>query len=140
MATGLLTKDTSLSYCSTQSGTYTKLVNLQTLPSISSGEPKTIDITTLDDGAHVYMKGLLDNGGSAFAFTFLYSPAGTSAADAQFTALNGLTGKQYWKVELPDGLTASFSGECSVALNEINVDEAITYTLSIVVDSEVIYA
>lgn len=140
---GILTKDTVLSYSSTASGTFTELTNLQSLPSISNGQPNTIDTTVLTDAAHTYIKGLADNGGSSFDFGFLYAGTiGTSGTpDAQFLALNALGDvPQYWKVVLPDGLTCSFHGACSVALDEIQVDDAIRYTLSVVVDEPVVYS
>jgi hypothetical protein len=143
---GILTLNTTLAYADSSSGSFTTLTNLQSLPSIGNGSPNTIDVTVLTDIAHTYIKGLQDNGGSAFEFGFLYdgtfpSGGGSGTPDAQFLTLNsfGETPK-YWKVTTPDGLTATFHGACSVALDEIAVDDAIHYTLSVVVDTPVVYA
>jgi hypothetical protein len=45
-----------------------------------------------------------------------------------------------WKVELPDGETCSFSGIHSVKLDGVGVNAALTYTLSIKPDSEMVWA
>ena len=89
-------------------------------------------ITTLADGAHVYTNGL-KNYGDSLAFKFLYE-------EAQFIALNGLEGSHDWMVSLPDGLTCSFSGSCSVKLDGAGIAAAITYTLAVKPNSEMVFA
>lgn len=99
-----------------------ELTNLQEIPELG-GEVEAIEITTLADAAHVYTDGLL-NYGDSLAFKFLYEKE-------QFTTLNGLTGSQEWKVQLPDGATCTFGGTCSVKLDGAGVAAALTYTLSV---------
>ena len=55
-------------------------------------------------------------------------------------SVNGLTESTGWKVEFPDGLTCVFSGKASVKLDGVGVNAAITYTLAIKPDSEMIFA
>ena len=107
------------------------LTNLQEIPDLG-GETEAIEITTLADAAHMYCDGLI-NYGDSLAFKFLYE-------DAQFTALNALTGSQDWTVALPDGTTCSFGGTCSVKLDGVGVNAALTYTLSVKPDSEMLWA
>lgn len=109
----------------------TELTNLMEIPELG-GEVEAIEITTLADAAHVYTDGLL-NYGDSLAFKFLYEKE-------QFATLNGLTGSQTWKVELPDGATCSFGGSCSVKLDGAGIATALTYTLSIKPDSEMAWA
>lgn len=107
------------------------LTNLQEIPELG-GTAESIEITTLADAAHMYCDGIL-NYGDSLAFKFLYEKE-------QFVALHEAEGSQEWKVELPDGATCSFSGTASVALDGVGVNAALTYTLSIKPDSEMIWA
>ena len=109
----------------------TVLTNLQEIPELG-GEAEAIEITTLADAAHMYTDGI-KNYGDSLAFKFLYEKA-------QFTELSGLTGSQDVVVTLPDSSTCSFSGTCSVKLDGVGVNAALTYTLSIKPDSEMIWA
>ena len=125
----VISKGITLSYGSGSS--YTELTNLQEIPELG-GEAEAIEITTLADAAHMYTDGIL-NYGDSLAFVFLYEKE-------QFTTLQGLTGSQGWKVELPDGATCTFTGSCSVKLAGVGVNAALTYTLAVKPDSEMIWA
>ena len=107
------------------------LTNLQEIPDLG-GEAEAIEITTLADAAHMYTDGIL-NYGDSLGFKFLYEKA-------QFVELSDVEGSQDWKVELPDGATCSFGGTCSVKLDAVGVNAALTYTLSIKPDSEMLWA
>lgn len=109
----------------------TELTNLQEIPDLG-GDTDAVEITTLADGAHVYTDGI-KNYGDSLAFKFLYEKA-------QFTTLNGLDGSESWKVKLPDGATCSFTGTGSVKLDGVGVNSALTYTLSIKPDSDMVWA
>lgn len=108
-----------------------ELLDLQEIPELG-GETEAIEITTLADSARRYTDGL-KNYGDSLDFKFLYKKA-------QFLELNGLEDSQEWKVELPDGATCSFTGACSVRLDGAGIAAAITYTLSIKPDSEMVWA
>lgn len=107
------------------------LTNLQEIPDLG-GEAEAIEITTLADPAHMFTDGIL-NYGDSLAFKFLYEKA-------QFVLLNGLDKSCGWKVELPDGTACEFSGTCSVKLDGVGVNAALTYTLAVKPDSEMIWA
>lgn len=107
------------------------LTNLMSIPELG-GDTEAIEITTLADAAHMYVDGI-KNYGDSLAFQFLYE-------DAQFTTLNGLAGSQDWTVALPDGTTCSFGGTCSVKLDGVGVNAALTYTLSIKPNSAMVWA
>ena len=107
------------------------LTNLQEIPDLG-GEAEAIEITTLADAAHMYCDGIL-NYGDSLAFKFLYEKA-------QFIELSNLEGSQEWKVELPDTTNCSFGGTASVKLDAVGVNAALTYTLSIKPDSEMLWA
>lgn len=126
----VISKGIKLSY-KTSGETYTDLTNLQEIPDLG-GETEAIEITTLSDAAHMYTDGLL-NYGDSLGFKFLYEKE-------QFSALGALTGSQGWKVQLPDGATCTFGGACSVKLDSVGVNAALTYTLSIKPDSAMVWA
>lgn len=107
------------------------LTNLQEIPELG-GTAESIEITTLADAAHMYTDGIKSYGDS-LTFKFLYEKT-------QFTTLNALSGSQECEVGLPDGAKCTFSGTCSVKLDGVGVNSALTYTLSIKPDSEMIWA
>ena len=130
---GTLSKGIKLSYKASGASNFTDLTDLQEIPDIG-GSSDSVEVTTLEDSAHLFINGLLDYGDS-LDFTFLY-------AKTQFTALAALSGQISWKVTLPgtSGLTATFDGEASVKLNGVGVNDAITYTLSIKPSSAIAFA
>ncbi len=127
----VISKGITLSYKTGTASEYVELDNLQEIPALG-GTTESIEITTLADAAHMYTDGIL-NYGDNLAFKFLYEKA-------QFTALENLEGSIGWKVELPDGTTCTFTGSPSVQLDGAGVNVAITYTLAVKPDSEMIWA
>lgn len=110
---------------------FVELLDLQEIPELG-GDSEAIEITTLADAAHMYTDGI-KNYGDSLSFKFLYEKA-------QFATLNGLAGSVEWKVELPDGATCTFSGTCSVKLDGVGVNAALTYTLAVKPNSEMAWA
>lgn len=104
-----------------------ELTNLQEIPELN-GDTEAIEITTLADAAHTYTDGI-KNYGDSLAFKFLYEKE-------QFMSLNSKVGAQEWKVELPDGASCSFGGTCSVKLDGVGVNAALTYTLAVKPNTE----
>lgn len=128
----VISKGIKLSYkASSEAPSYTDLTNLQDIPELG-GTSESIEITTLDDAAHMYTDGILNYGDSLY-FTFLYE-------NTQFETLMALTGSIDWKVTLPDSTTCSFSGTSSVHLAGVGVNAALTYILAIKPDSEMEWA
>lgn len=127
----VISKGITLSYKTSGGSSYTTLSDLQEIPELG-GDSEAIEITTLDDAAHMYTDGIL-NYGDSLAFIFLYKKE-------QFTTLQGLEGSIDWKVALPDGTTCTFSGTSSVKLAGVGVNAALTYTLSIKPNSAMAWA
>ena len=128
----VISKGITLSYKAGEAGEFVELTNLQEIPELG-GEAEAIEITTLADAAHMYTDGIL-NYGDSLAFKFLYE-------GEQHTTLVGLKGQAVdWKVTLPDGATCTFGGTCSVKLDGVGVNAALTYTLAVKPNSEMIWA
>lgn len=127
---GILTKGIKLSY-KTSGETYTELTNLINLPEIGNGEKEMIDVTVLTDDFKKSISGLGDSA-QTLAFKFLY-------VKDQFTTLIGMTDSCGWKVEMPDGVNATFTGTPSVKFDSASPNAALTYTLSIGVESAITF-
>ena len=125
----VISKGIELSY-KTGEGAFVPLTNLQEIPELG-GDSEAIEITTLADAAHMYTDGI-KNYGDSLGFVFLYETE-------QFETLNALTGSNGWQVKLPDETTCTFSGTSSVKLAGVGVNAALTYTLAIKPDSEMIW-
>ena len=127
----VISKGITLSYKTGDAREYIELTNLQEIPDLG-GEGEAIEITTLADAAHMYTDGIL-NYGDSLAFKFLYE-------QAQFETLVNMEGSVGWKVTLPDGLACTFGGTKSVKLDAVGINSALTYTLAVKPDSEMIWA
>lgn len=125
----IISKGIKLSYG--DGSAFTELTNLQEIPELG-GDKEAIEITTLADAAHMYTDGIF-NYGDSLAFKFLYEKE-------QFATLTAIEGSKSWKVELPDGSACTFGGTCSVKLDGVGVNAALTYTLAIKPNSEMIWA
>ena len=129
---GLLTKGIKLSYAAKGTTEFKELTNLQEIPEIGNGAPEKIEVTTLADNAKKYIAGLGDSG-QDLAFKFLYEKE-------QFQELLGLSTTQTWKVEMPDGVAATFDAVPSAKFDSASANNAITYTLTLIVESEIAFA
>lgn len=129
-----LSKGIQLAYKAADASDFTTLTNLQEIPELGSSTTRErIDITTLDDDKKQSMPGLQEEGETELSFTFLHEKE-------QFTTLNALVGTIDWKVTLPDGIIATFSGVPSVRLAGAGVSAALTYTLGISVEGDIVFA
>ena len=126
----VISKGITLSYKTGATSDYTVLTNLQEIPDLG-GEVEAIEITTLADAAHMYTDGIM-NYGDSLEFKFLYE-------STQFATLNALDTSADWQVNLPDGEVCEFSGTCSVRLDGVGVNAALTYTLAIKPNSAMVW-
>ena len=124
-----ISKGITLSY--KEGSEYVELTNLQEIPELG-GDAEAIEITTLADAAHMYTDGI-KNYGESLAFKCLYEKE-------QFSFLNTAKTSKEWLVTLPDGETCAFTGTCSVKLDGVGVNAALTYTLAIKPSSEMVWA
>lgn len=128
---GILTKGITLSYGASE-GALTALTNLMEIPEIGNGAKEKIETTTLADNVKTYIAGLGDSG-QDLGFKFLYEKE-------QFETLMAINTTQNWKVSMPDGISASFTGTPSVKFDAASPNSALTYTLTVLVESEIEFA
>ena len=130
---GTLSRGIKLSYKSGDGSTFTELTNLQEIPELGNNAKEKVDVTVLSDSAKKSIDGLSDTA-QDLSFKFLYDKE-------QFTTLAALTTSTDWQVELPsEGNTATFSGTPSVELDSAGVGAALTYTLTISVNTVITFA
>lgn len=129
---GILSKGITLSYKVGEASSYTVLTNLQEIPEIGNGAPEKVEVTVLTDNVKKYIAGLGDSG-QELGFKFLYDKT-------QFTSLAALDDSCEWKVEMPDGVSATFNGTPSVKFDGAGTNAALTYTLTVTVESEIAFA
>lgn len=132
-ATGMLTRGTYLKYSATQEGEYTIIPDLQEIPDLGQ-EPETVEVTTLEDGAHRYIDGLKDTGGS-IDFTFLYGCVEGSGYKV-CRGIEKLNKTHFFKIVLPDGTEIAFSGKLTTRIPGFGTNAAVQFTASIAVGSD----
>lgn len=127
---GILSKGITLSY--KNGSEFVELTNLQEIPELGNTAREKVEVTTLADDNKMYIAGLGDSG-QDLAFKFLHEKE-------QFQTLVAIVEKCDWKVELPDGIVATFAGTPSVRMDGAGANAALTYTLNITVESNIEFA
>ncbi len=130
---GILSKGITLSYKNAE--TYVEIPNLQECPELG-GAAEKVDVTTLADANYKYINGIKDFGD--LAFKFLYD---NSAETSNYRVVRGLeeAGEVVeWKVTFPDGTAFAFSGEASTTIDGAAVNAALTFTLNITLNSDIV--
>lgn len=127
---GILTKGIKLSY-KANGEAFTELTNLMEISEIGNSEKEMIDVTVLTDEVKKSIAGLGDSS-QTLTFKFLY-------VKEQFITLSTLDSSIDWKVEMPDGVNATFTGTPSVKFDSAAPNAALTYTLSIGVESKITF-
>lgn len=130
MITGLLSKGITLSY--KKDGEYTEIDGLQSIPDIG-GPADKVDVTTLADGNYRYINGIKDFGDLEFGFLYDIE---------NYKIVRGLEddGEPVdFKVEFPDGASFAFSGEVSTTIDAQEVNSAITFTMNITLNSDIVF-
>lgn len=105
------------------------IAGLQSIPSLG-GEPERVDVTTLSDMERRYITGIKDYGELEFSFLYI---AGEGGADSNYTIAKGHEGdtSQSITLTLRNNVTFTIPGTVAVSLNEANINEAYTFTITI---------
>lgn len=132
-ATGILTKSTKLFY--KKDADYVDLgEDLMEFPDLGASAEQ-VDVTTLADSARRYINGIKDFG--SLDFKFLYDGAAEQGAYKQLKALEEANEVVEFKIQLPDGIALGFKGFVSVTIAGGAVGDAMTFTLTINLNSDI---
>lgn len=130
---GILTKGIKLSY-KKQGSTYEEILNLQECPDLG-GTAEKVDVTVLADGNKKYINGVKDFGD--LAFKFLYDNSGATSNYRIVRGLEEAGSVVDWKVTFPDNTEFTFSGEVTTSIDGASVNNAITFTANITLNSDI---
>ena len=130
---GILTKGIKLSY-KKQGSTYEEILNLQECPDLG-GTAEKVDVTVLADGNKKYINGIKDYGD--LAFKFLYDNSGVTSNYRVVRGLEEAGNVVDWKVTFPDNTEFAFSGEVTTSIDGASVNNAITFTATINLNSDI---
>ena len=129
---GILTKGIKLSY--KKQSTYEEILNLQECPDLG-GTAEKVDVTVLADGNKKYINGIKDYGD--LAFKFLYDNSGVTSNYRVVRGLEEAGNVVDWKVTFPDNTEFAFSGEVTTSIDGASVNNAITFTATINLNSDI---
>lgn len=138
--TGLLSYGTKFEYALYENGTAGSKVevkNLQSVPSLG-GEVDKVETTCLENSNRTYINGLKDYGDMEFGFLYAVNESVASTNYAQFAGSTGINGKLcQFTITTPDGSTFVFDGTAQASLDEVGVNEPLTFTVSIALASDI---
>lgn len=129
---GLLTKDTKLSY--KKSSTFVEIDLLMEVPEMG-GDPEKVEVTTLKDSVKKYIPGIKDLGD--LTFKFLYD---NSSATSNYRVLKGLQDagvETEFKVTYPDNTEHSFTAFVNVKIDSGAPNAALTFTAGMSLQSDI---
>jgi len=119
-------------------GAYTDLAGLKQIPEMGA-EPTLVDNTCLTDGMIMNEIGIGDAGQLEYVFKYTGYTEGTykTLYDALYT--NGVPNNStlYFQQKMADGTTYSFSAQGSLRVGGGGVNEAIEFTLSLALQSDI---
>lgn len=105
---------TKLEYSSTQSGTYTRIYGLKTVPDVG-GEPNKIDTTDLDNTEYeTNMYGLKP--AQAYTFEFNMQDPSAEANIKLASDLEDSNANYYWKLTYSNGVVLSFQSKVKTTI------------------------
>lgn len=133
----MLANKATLGY-KTTGNTYTDLPGLKSLPEIGA-EPTLVDNTCLTDGMIMNEIGIGDAGQLEYVFKFTGYSTGTYKTLYDLLYTNGKPNNTTisFQQKMADGTTFTFSAQGSVRVGGGGVNEAIEFTLSLALQSDI---
>lgn len=130
----MLANGAKLSYDKTNKGTsFTELPGLKKIPDMGI-EKEKVENSSLDDAVKVYEFGIGDPGD--LEYTFKYDNSKETSSYRLMRELEKTGATAMFKETLKDGTTTTFSGQVTVKRAGGGVNDAIEFTISIALQSE----
>lgn len=138
--TGLLSYGSKFEYAvysSGTAGTKVEVKNCQSFPSLG-GDVDKVETTCLENSNKTYINGLKDYGDMEFGFLYAVDENVASTNYAQFAGTNGINGQLcQFTITTPDGSTFVFDGTAQASLDAVEVNQPLTFTVSIALASDI---
>lgn len=131
---GLLTKDTTLSYKASGATSFTEIPLLMEVPEMG-GDPEKVEVTTLKDAVKKYIPGIRDLGD--LAFKFLYENTDVTSNYRVLKGIQDAGTSADFQLEYPDGTIHAFSAYVNVKIDSAAVNAALTFTASMSLQSDI---
>jgi hypothetical protein len=112
---------------------FTNLIGLQELPELGI-DPEKVEVTTLADTAKKYEYGIGDYGNLDFVFKYENT---TNSSYRKLKAAQAAGKVDDYQLELMDGTKFTFSGYCNLKIKGGKVNDPVTFTLQIALQSEI---
>lgn len=127
----MLANGATLSYSTTESGTYTNLPGLKEIPEMGV-DPERVENTCLSDTVRKYEQGIGDPGDMKYIFKY------DNTEGSSYRLLRALNGAAtFFKETLKDGTIYAFKAEPSVKRGGGGVNAALEFTLGLALQSEI---
>ena len=129
----MLSKDTTLEYKTSLDSEYVLATGLLSVPPLA-GEKDQIEVTDLSDSYKRYINGLKDAGDVSMQFIY------DNSADSPYRKLRAAGEEDEtvdFKITLPDGTIFEFEGMPNVTIDEVTVNERITFTVKVALASDI---
>ena len=130
----MLSKDTTLEYKVSGAPAYVLAAGLVSVPPMS-GEKTMIEVTTLSDSIIRNINGLRDAGD--ISMQFIYDNTANSVY-RKLRVAGDADQQGEFRITLPDGTKFEFTGQPDVTIDEIGVNDRITFTCKIALGSEIV--
>ena len=131
-----ITKDSVLSYKKSGEQEYTKVEGMFSFPALRT-PPNQVDVTTMDDAAYKYIKGLIEYGQLEFGIIYGKSDKTTQGNFQKLMSLEDEDSVSI-KLTLPDGVSFTYDAQVFVGVNEGAINGRIECTLSTFLLSDII--
>lgn len=131
----MITKDTVLTFKRTTDSAPIIATGLIDVPALA-GDRNMIDITTLADDSLKYTPGLKDPGD--LPMVFLYDNSSDNSPYRAFRKAGDNAEVVEFVLTLPDGTAFTYSGVPTVTVDDITVNDRITFTCKVALKSNIV--
>ena len=121
---------------SSGSMSYTNIPGLKEIPEMGV-DPEKVENTVLTDSVKKYEQGIGDPGDMAYVFKWDMGTGGNKAAYTALQSAQAAGTTVYFKEELKDGTTSTFSGQVAIKRSGGGVNGVMEWTLSVALLSDI---
>lgn len=131
MSAGISSNGSTLSYSTTNSGTFTKLFSIKGVPALI-GKRKTLSTTTCDDDQETSIQGIKEQVTPEFKGNY---------NTTEYETAKGLEGEtKYWQVKLPDNSKITWQGQITMSISEAGYDDVLEMVATITTETAPVWA